>query len=194
VHSFQNWAKRGMVNELCAGGRGFGSLFLSGSSGSGLAFSGLCFFDGLYSAIAGAAAAVAAATSAVAAAATAIAATAIATAVASTVLVPATMLVAAAGVATGIAAGIAARVTGAFATTVAAAFAGRGGFAAFGLLLTALSFARGLASIVMTVMAVMTGTTAKTSKASATTMAGFRLILQTHENNGKRRQTQGHAH
>jgi hypothetical protein len=37
--------------------------------------------------------------------------------------------------------------------------------------------------------------TEKTAKATAaTTMAGFRLVLQTHENNGERRQTQGHAH
>jgi hypothetical protein len=46
----------------------------------------------------------------------------------------------------------------------------------------------------MTLMAVMTGTTAKTTKTSTAAMAGFRLVLQTHENNGERRQTQGHAH
>jgi hypothetical protein len=54
-----------------------------------------------------------------------------------------------------------------------------------------LSFAARLAArIVMTVVM----TEESTKAPAATTMAGFRLGLQTHENHGNRRQTQGYSH
>jgi hypothetical protein len=175
----------GTANELCAGRSSLGGLFLGGRRRSRLG--GLGFF---YHFATGTAAAVATAAAAVAGVATTVATTAAVIATAA-VFVPATMLVAAAGIATRVAAGIATAVAAAFAAIVATAFASGRSFAALRLLFTALVFT----AIVMTVMTVIAGPTAETAKTSAaTTMAGFRLGLQTHENNGERRQTQSHAH
>jgi hypothetical protein len=177
--------------ELCAGrcGFGFGRLFLSGSWRSRLAtLGGLAFVDDFAAAVAATAAtavATAAATTVATAAATTVATT-VATAMATTMFVAASVLVATTGVATR----IATRITAGIAATVTAAFAGRCGFTAFGLLLTALRLALWLAAGIVAM--VMTEESAKAS--AATTMAGFRLVFQTHENNGECRQTQGHAH
>jgi hypothetical protein len=173
---------RDTINELCAGGSGLGRFFLGGSFWRSLAGFGLHFFDDFNVAAAGAATAVAAAATAVAASTSAV------TASVASVTATMAMLVAATGIATRVAAGITSAVAAALATAVAAAFAGGRRFAALGLLLTTL----GLATRVAGRAVMMAGKTAKAP--AATTMACFRLGLQTHENNGKRRQPQGHAH
>jgi hypothetical protein len=99
------------------------------------------------------------------------------------------VFVTAARIAAAVAARIATAVAAALAATVTAALAGRFRFAAFGRLLTALGLALWLTARILAV--VMTEESAKAS--AATAMAGLRLRLQTHENDGKCRQTQGHA-
>jgi hypothetical protein len=156
----------------------FGWLFFRGSCGSSLAaFNGLALLNYLAAAVAAVAAATVAAVSTTTVATTAVtsvAATAIAPVAASAVapFVTAMMLPATTGITTRIA------------TTVAAAFASWLGFAAFGFLLAALGLAAGLAAGLVMVLAMMM-MTETSAKASAATMAGFRLRLQTHENHGE---------